>query len=47
MEFDTVYLINCNDEYFPGKGNLEEERRIFYVAATRAKSKLIISYINN
>jgi superfamily I DNA/RNA helicase len=28
----------------PDPGRLEEERRLFYVAATRAKDRLIITY---
>lgn len=45
LEWDTVYLINCNDEFFPGKGDPEEERRVFYVGVTRAKTQLTISYL--
>ena len=50
LEFDHVWIPDCNEKTFP-HGNvqdtehLEEERRIFYVAMTRAKRKLIISYV--
>lgn len=42
MEFKNVYIINCSEEYIPHKrsaedeNNIEEERRLFYVAITRA-----------
>lgn len=42
MEFKNVYIINCCEEYIPHKrsveddSNVEEERRLFYVAITRA-----------
>ena len=49
LEFDTVFMIQCNEGVIPYKkakldAELEEERRMFYVAMTRAKRKLIISY---
>ncbi len=48
MEWDTVYLLNVVDGSFPsefatGKAELiEEERRLFYVALTRAQNDLIL-----
>ena len=45
LEFDHVWIPDCNEKTFP-HGNvqdtehLEEERRIFYVAMTRAKKNL-------
>lgn len=44
MEFKNVFIINAVDEYMPHKSsdNLEEERRIFYVAITRAIDNLYI-----
>lgn len=47
LEFDTVFLPNWNQGIFPsskGMSNLAEERRIAYVAVTRAKYNLCISY---
>ncbi len=49
LEFDTVYLYNATDENFPSSRNqagevLKEERRLFYVAMTRPKNKLYITY---
>ena len=50
LEFDVVFIIEANDGVVPYKkakldAEIEEERRMFYVAMTRAKRKLIISYI--
>lgn len=44
MEFKNVFIINAVDDYIPHKNsnNLEEERRIFYVAITRAIENLYI-----
>lgn len=48
LEWDTVFMIGCSEDNIPGKNdsgeNLEEERRLFYVAMTRAKRILKISY---
>ncbi|MEG0306549.1 MAG: ATP-dependent helicase [Clostridium sp.] len=42
MEFDTVFIINTVDGFIPYNNNdLEEERRLFYVGATRAINNLI------
>ena len=46
MEFNNVYIINCNEEVIPHKSsmeeNIEEERRLFYVAITRAIHNLYV-----
>lgn len=40
-EWDNVLIAYVNDEIVPGKrGSLEEERRLMYVAATRARKRL-------
>lgn len=45
LEWQKVYLIGMNNSYFPNpKSDLNEERRLFYVAVTRAKSNLIITF---
>lgn len=46
IEADTVFLIGANQGIIPhGMGEIEEERRLFYVAITRAKNNLFISAI--
>ena len=50
LEFNTVFIIGANEGTLPYRkaklaGELEEERRLFYVAMTRAKKRLIITYI--
>lgn len=50
LEFDTVFVIEANEGNCPYKKatadeEIEEERRLFYVAMTRAKRKLVISYV--
>ncbi len=49
LEFDEVYVAGCNEKVFPSyrsmkEQNLSEEMRLFYVAMTRAKRKLYLSY---
>lgn len=50
LEFDTVFVSDLNDGIFPneramseGKRGVEEERRLAYVAFTRAKNKLFLT----
>ncbi len=50
LEFNTVFIIRGNEGCIPYKKakteeEIEEERRLFYVAMTRAKKKLTISYV--
>ena len=50
LEFDTVFLIEANEGRIPYKKakteqETEEERRLFYVAMTRAKEVLKICYV--
>lgn len=49
LEFDRVFVTGLEDGLIPGSGDLgsediEEERRIFYVAVTRARKELFLSY---
>ena len=50
LEFSNVYIVGLEEDLFPSPMNidsrngLEEERRLFYVALTRAKNKVNISY---
>ena len=52
LEFSDVYVIDMMDGRFPNTklmsrgGEIEEERRLFYVAVTRAKEKLHLSFAN-
>jgi DNA helicase-2/ATP-dependent DNA helicase PcrA len=53
LEWNTVIITNCLDGRFPSVQAatdpfaLEEERRLMYVAATRAKETLVITYPTN
>lgn len=50
LEFKHVYLVGMEEDLFPSqmmlssRDDLEEERRLFYVAITRAEIKLTLSY---
>jgi DNA helicase-2/ATP-dependent DNA helicase PcrA len=50
LEFDTVFIIWLTDGMFPSSRSLdtrdalEEERRLFYVAITRARDELYLTY---
>ncbi len=51
LEFDTVFVMGLEDGMFPNQRSitenpnaLEEERRLFYVAVTRAKQRLYLTY---
>lgn len=50
LEYDRVWIPDCNEKIFPHgtmpeESAVEEERRIFYVAMTRAKKNLELSYL--
>lgn len=47
LEFETVFITGLEDQIFPSRANqeekeVEEERRLFYVAITRAKENLFL-----
>ena len=48
LEWDTVFLLSVNEGLFPSEKSLErmsdieEERRLFYVAVTRARKELVL-----
>lgn len=50
LEFKNVYIVGLEENLFPSqmsltsRTDLEEERRLFYVAITRAEKKLVITY---
>ena len=47
LEFDTVFVVGCEEKIFPisrdDNDDLEEERRLMYVAITRAKKDLFLT----
>jgi DNA helicase II / ATP-dependent DNA helicase PcrA len=43
----VVFIIAAEEEYTPGRGDIDEERRLFYVSVTRAKHYLFITYCND
>ena len=51
LEFPFVYIVGLEENLFPSAMNLnsrtdlEEERRLFYVALTRAEKKIYLSYV--
>ncbi len=50
LEFRNVYIVGLEENLFPNqmavgsRAELEEERRLFYVAVTRAEKRLTLSY---
>lgn len=52
LEFEYVFVVGCEEGTFPGHQStmdpdeLEEERRLMYVAITRAKDHLFLSHVN-
>ena len=50
LEFPYVYIVGLEENLFPSqmslteRADLEEERRLFYVALTRAEKRVILSY---
>ncbi len=55
LEFDTVFLPGWEEDLFPhkraldegGAKGLEEERRLAYVGLTRAKRRVVVSYVQH
>ncbi len=53
LEFPYVYIVGLEENLFPSiqslnsRADLEEERRLFYVALTRAEKKVHVSYAEN
>ena len=47
LEFNTVFVVGCEERNFPitrdGEEDIEEERRLMYVAVTRAKKTLYLT----
>jgi DNA helicase-2/ATP-dependent DNA helicase PcrA len=49
LEYPVVFVIGCNNELLPHyrNENVDDERRLFYVAITRAEKELYISYTDS
>ena len=48
LEWPVVWVVGCNENILPhAKGDPEEERRLMYVAATRARDHLIVSHVRS
>ncbi len=50
LEFEHLFVIGMEEGFFPLTGDgcdIEEERRLGYVAITRAKKELTLSYVKN
>lgn len=52
LEFPYVYVVGMEEQLFPSfmastRAELEEERRLFYVAVTRAEKQVTLSYAQN
>ncbi len=53
LEFPYVYVVGLEENLFPSahslivRADLEEERRLFYVAVTRAEKRLFLTYADN
>ena len=48
MEYPVVFVVGCNEELLPHhkNKNIDDERRLFYVAITRAEKELYLSYVD-
>ncbi len=44
LEFKQVIIIGADEKTVPGGGEIMSERRLFYVAVTRAKDAVLITY---
>ncbi len=50
LEFENVFIVGMEEDLFPAQQSaytpaaLEEERRLFYVALTRAEKKVVMTY---
>lgn len=48
LEWPKVWVVGNNEMILPhAKGEIEEERRLAYVAATRAQDELVLSFVNS
>jgi len=47
LDFKIVFVVGCEDEVIPFSDDIEEEKRLLYVAATRAKDKIFFTTCKN
>jgi DNA helicase-2/ATP-dependent DNA helicase PcrA len=53
LEFKNVFVVGLEENLFPSErstdnpGEIEEERRLFYVAVTRAEENVVLTYAKN
>jgi DNA helicase-2/ATP-dependent DNA helicase PcrA len=52
LEFKNVFVVGLEENLFPSElkttsGEIEEERRLFYVAITRAEKNVVLTYAKN
>ena len=47
LSADAVFAVGVEEEYIPGQGNVDEERRLLYVSLTRARHYLFITHCIN
>jgi DNA helicase-2/ATP-dependent DNA helicase PcrA len=47
LSASAVFVVGVEDEYIPGRGEIDEERRLLYVSLTRARKYLFITYCKN
>lgn len=43
LEFDNVVIAGMEEKTLPGNGDVEEDRRLFYVGITRARKRLLVT----
>ena len=48
MEYPVVFIVGCNNDLLPHykNQNQDDERRLLYVAITRAEKELYMSYVD-
>lgn len=53
LEFDAIFVVGLEEKLFPSfmsmesEKDIDEERRLFYVAITRARKHLVLSFANS
>jgi DNA helicase-2/ATP-dependent DNA helicase PcrA len=47
LSADAVFVVGVEEEYIPGRGSIDEERRLLYVSLTRARHYLFLTHCIN